>query len=459
MDISPDVHLLRSLRAERIDHGVLTGEAVDNAFDANANCVTVTIGEDEILFEDDGCGIEQNHIRALFSLGAHGEMRSTKLGRFGIGITSHAVRVGDILDVQSISADGRVTAVCDWRDVVRTGRWSIPDARWLPVPVGKPTGTSISIYGLRPAPKLMIDRIIEDLAMRFYPAIVDARRIVVNGITVPLFADPVMTDIIEAELTLSAGRSARLRAGILVNQSKLNRVHVAYEHRVIMPASTIGTGDYSGLNKLFARLQLMGKNWHLARYKDDLSDEEERTELEEAVLEVLTPILEKCRSAKMEQRIDELAQLINEMVPPEMAPSRPKRQQERKPKPKQDKRTGIVSPEKSTPDGPAKTPRSPLDRLLITFDGINEKQGVGEFQGTGKLKRVDLSPDNPYVAELIRHRDTELAARSLYALAIALFEQGREQHRAQQDLPFVSFGQRVARLLAIQQSDGKVSTG
>jgi len=229
----------------------------------------------------------------------------------------------------------------------------------------------------------MLDRIVEDLALRFYPAIADGRRITLNGKVVPLFADPPMTDVVEAEVTLSDGRSARVRAGILKQPSKLNRVHVSYEHRVIMPASTVGTGEYSGLAKMFGRLQLMGKNWHLARYKDDLPDEAERAELDDAVLEILRPILKKCQSATMHQRINQVAQLINDMVPPEIAAARPKPQNERRdrpmPKPKP-KLSGIVELDKSTPEGPARTRRPPYDRLLITFDGENARHGVGEFQ-------------------------------------------------------------------------------
>ena len=157
----------------------------------------------------------------------------------------------------------------------------------------------------------------------------------------------------------------------------------------------------------------------------------------------------------MHQRINQVAQLINDMVPPEIAAARPKPQDRDRPTPKpkpKSKPSGLVELDKSTPEGPAKTRRPPYDRLLITFDGENARQGVGEFQ-PGRPHRVDLSPDNPYVAQLIANRDQHLGARSLFALAITLFEQGREQYKMQKEMQFIPFGMRIADLLAIQSDD------
>lgn len=456
MNISPDVNLLRSLRGERIDYGVLIGEGVDNAFDADATSINIFFSDEEIEFRDNGRGITQDHIEKLFSLGAHGPMPTTRLGRFGIGIKTHAVRVGDILSVDSTSVDGRVRAHCDWRQVLKSRAWEAPDPRWSPVAVGSLTETRITIASLRPgAPKFSLDKCFDDLAMRFYPAIAEGRQIIVNGMAVPLLSDPPMTDIVEQELVLSEGRAARVRAGLLVNvPSRLNRVHVSYEHRVIMPAQPFGCDEYSGLMKMFARVQLLGKNWHLARFKDDLADEGEREELEEAVLEVLRPILEKCTKASMFQRVDEISQLINDMVPEEFAASRPKRKRAPKEQPPSKPKSphGIVDPAASTPNGPAKAKRPPHDRLLITFDGNDKDHGIGEFQ-PGRPHRVDLSPDNPLIKRLVSHRDMELGARSLYAIAIALFVQGRQWHTPRPELPFVPFGKQVSELLAIQEQE------
>ncbi len=459
MDITPNVNLLRSLRGVRINYALLIGEAIDNAFDAGARRVEILLDDKEIEVHDDGVGITRDRIGALFSLGEHGGMTTTQLGRFGIGIKNHAVNAGDIFSIDSVSRDGRVCAVADWRHILTSGSWSVDDPQWAPVAVGTPTGTHVAIQRLRKPPEIKIDSLANDIAHRFYPAIAAGCCIVLAGHQVESLPEPQLTDIVEKSIGLSDGRSAHLRAGILVGDSKLRKVHVSYKHRVIMPASTVGCSGYGGLTRMFARVQLDGP-WHLAQYKNDLPDEDERSELEESVGDALEPILEKCNSASLSARVEQLGDLINERISPEMAAARPKRQKDRgkgKPKRERKRQNGLVSPERSEPDGPARTARTPRDKLLITFDGLAEDDGLGAFQ-PGRPHRVNLSKDDPYVARLIEHRDQELAADSLFAMALAIFEQGRTETQPELQM-FGSFGFRVARHLAIQSPHDYEATG
>jgi hypothetical protein len=452
MLIVPDVNLLRSMRAERIDHLAMICEGVDNAFDADAHSISITFDpNEEIVFQDDGSGILPDNIEKLFSLGAHGEMPTTRLGRFGIGLKAHAARAGDVLEVDTVSRQGRVRASADWQRILNSQKWEIDDPRIMPFVVGTPTGSTIWIYDLQDAPAVKFDNLIEELAKRFYPAIAEGRRIVLNDFTVPRLIDPPMADIIEHDIGLSDGRGAKVRAGILTQPSKLHHVHIGYEHRVIMPGSTVGCTGYSGLHKMFARVQLTGRAWHLARFKDDLPDETERTELEAAVQEILRPILEKCTTAAMHGRVDQMMQLLNDMLPPEFAGARPNRLQPKQQSGhKQSKKSGNVSPEKSEPQGPAKAKRPPHDLIQIDFDGIDEEDGVGDFK-PGRPNRVSLSRDNYLIAKLVEHRDTEVGALALYAIAMAIYEHGRPIQSRQGELPFASFGKRIAHLLALQR--------
>lgn len=456
MDITPHVNLLKSLRSERINYGLLIGEAIDNAFDAGATDVAVCIRDDEITFTDNGSGITANRISALFSLGEHGPMSTTQLGRFGIGIKNHAVNAGNIFQIDSISKDGHVRAEVNWHKILKGGHWAIDDPRWLPVEVGAAKGTTITIADLRKAPQITLEKLSANIAQQFYPALSDGKKVRLNGMEVEALNDPKMTDIVEGHFDLSDGRSAQLRAGILINQpSKLKRVHVSYRHRVIMSGSSLGCSNYGGLNKMFARVRLGGP-WHLAKYKDDLTDEEEREELEEVIGDALKPILEKCSSASLEARVNEISNRINDLVPPNLAAARPRHQKEdkqRKSAQKKRQRSGFVAPEKSDPPGPARTKKTPQNRLLITFDGMAEEDGIGSFQ-PGRPHRVNLSRDDPYVARLLEHRDQEIASHSLYVLAIVIFEEGR-QSNPQLELPnlFGTFGQRIAKLMSLQESE------
>jgi hypothetical protein len=451
LDITPHVNLLRSYRGERVDYLLVVGEGVDNAFDAGAKMVAIGISDDEIRFQDDGIGITRDRIVSIFSIGDHGAMATTQLGRFGIGIKAQAINAGDAFAIDSTSRDGRVRAEVNWRKILQSGerRWKIPLPRWIPFAVGSPTGTIVSISDLRKTPRIALEKIRDDLSQRFYPAIANGQRIYLNSEATELLLEPKMTNVVERQFQLSDGRGAHLRAGILAEPSKLKGVHVGYKHRVIMPQSNLGCGEYSGLNKMFARIQLSGP-WHIARFKNDLSDDIEKDELDAAIYEALVPILKKCSAETMTARIAHMLGLINEKLPEDMRPARPRTKNAQNRKGSKIGRKGGFVDDKSDEDdsGPVKTKRPRRDQLLVTFDGDLEQDGVGVFK-PGKLHRVNLSKEHEYVAELMVHRDERLASNSLTMLAIAIYEEGL--HEFKNELPlFGTFGQRLAKTFGIQ---------
>ena len=376
-------------------------------------------------------------------------MTTTQLGRFGMGIKVQAVNAGDVLDITSVSADGRVRVQADWRAIIKSSRWQIPEARWLPYVVGTPTGTLLSISKLRPS-RYDAEKMRWQLGMRFHPALIAGRRIILNGQEIAAVPDPDMSDIVSAHLVLSDGRTAKLHAGILTQPSKLRGVHVTFRHRVIMPESNVGCDNYSGLSKMFARLVIDGP-WHLGHFKNDLTDEDEREELEVAVLEVLRPILEKVDQASMSARVNEMRDLLNDMLPADLG-ARPKGQGTKKEGKKREPKTGEVAAEQSLPSGPAKSKRQPKNLLTITFDGVAEDHGIGNFE-PGRPHRVNLSKDDPLIARLLRAREQRLALDALYAQAICLYVQGIQEHQMLGRDMFDGFGKQVAALLAKQNVD------
>jgi len=454
MKITPHVNLLRSLRGERIDYVLLIGEGVDNALDANATSVAITFDDDEVKFVDDGSGIIKTNIAALFSLGQHGAQSTTALGRFGVGITTQAVNAGDRFWVLSTSTDGRFRAHVNWPNVLKSGEWEMENPSWLPVEVGAATGTTISIHNLRKPPKVGLDKIVDDLALRFYPALASGRVIKVNGRKIPAMPEPRLIDIVECQLSLSDGRGAHLRAGILAAPSKINMVHVGYKHRVIMPGCRIGCGSYSGLSKMFARIQLSGP-WHLAKFKNDLTDEEERDELEEAAASALAPILEKCHSESLTARVRHIASLVNASLPEELKPSRPRKIKPANRESGEQKGkglSGIVASDRSdeVDKGPAKSKRRPKDQIIINFDGNDADQGVGRFIA-GRPHCINLSPDNDYIMALMALRDEDIVVKSLQATALCIFLHEVSRHNGELELE--EFGKRLAQLLAMQTGD------
>jgi len=341
---------LRGLRdSGRIDYVLLAGEGIDNALDAGATDVSVEITDKEVHFRDNGAGISRTNLSSIFTLGLHGPMHTSRLGRFGVGIKLQALRTGNIFEVSTVSADGRVQARVSWPDLLRSQDWEIADPRWRPVAVGTRTGTEIVVSELRELPKVSIEQMRMQIAMRFHPALAAGVRIFYNGQPIEVLPEPPMQDVIERQIQLSGGRSAHIRAGMLTGLSPLTRVHVAFRHRVIMPSSGLGCGTYSGLNRIFARVYLAGP-WHLGQFKDDLPDEGERGELDEASHEILQPLLAQCQDVALEHRLEKATAEINDMLPMKLA-SRPRRSKTTppagNPKRRPRRQPGEVAPEKS----------------------------------------------------------------------------------------------------------------
>jgi len=458
MKFPPKVGLLHSYRGERVNYQLLIGEAADNSLDAGAHRIDITIHDDQnIVFKDDGVGITRNRIESLFSIGDHGSMATTQLGRFGIGIKVQAINAGDIFAVKSTSKDGSFWVQVDWRQVLKSGQWESDDPIWSPVAVGAPTGTTIEISKLRPPGRYTVSKIVEELAQRFHPALSGGCLITLNGQHVPAFSDPKISDVVERDIALSGGRSAKIKGGILRETSKLWGVQVGFRHRIILIKDNLGCADYGGLTKMFARVQLSGP-WRLGRFKDDLPDEREREELETAVEEVLRPILEKCNAASMDAKIAALGEMINEGLSADIAAARPHRPKPREPDPdpgpKRPRKPGVIDPSKAETNngGPAKTKRPQQGRLLILLEGKNEENGIGLYK-PGKPNRVYLSLDNPIIDKLTQYRDQKFAADALRTIALAIYVQGRRDAGSglsgQTEFSFKPFGIQIADLLAL----------
>lgn len=179
MDISPDTHFLESIRADRGSYTALLAEAVDNSFDAGSTEISLGINKNAITMQDNGIGITKDRQGAIVRLGEHGPMPTTALGTFGIGLKYHAISAGNVLDVSSISADGRMTLYVNWEQVVRNGKWSIQSPTWISVLISSGTGTQIKISALRwvPPTDKDIEKAREELPQIFYPALAGQRTI------------------------------------------------------------------------------------------------------------------------------------------------------------------------------------------------------------------------------------------------------------------------------------------
>jgi Histidine kinase-, DNA gyrase B-, and HSP90-like ATPase len=454
-DITPKTDMLESVRVDRGSYSALLAEGVDNSKDAGATRIILKLDPDLIQIQDNGIGITRDRELALFTLGDHAAMPTTKLGRYGIGIKYHIIAAGNTIEVRSVSIDGEMKHTQNWQHMIDLKRWEIEDPKWKP-PNGHKHGTDIKIRNLRwkprPGPK-DVKTAREELALMFYPALDAGLKIDLNGESLLALREPEMTDIVEDDIWISDGKGAHVRGGLIQKTTLLCGIDLIYEHRVIMSNSTFGSGSYMGTSHMFARVDLIGP-WQLRRFKDGLADNDE-PELRQKVEAILRPVLEKCFTHQMEIKIDEITDLVDEMLagafksakrrreekkdnPPE--PDRnPVQKQKRKSREPQTIIDGIESPEAIDlkPQSRAK--------LKISFEPIFEKYGYGQFKPgePGDADRIIIAVDNPHIIALLKKHNKKEAARTIFIIACAIYQQAQ----AGRDEPF---GLRLWQMMSFQ---------
>lgn len=428
---NPKSYLIRSIRdaGGTALHWLLL-EAVDNSLDWGANeivCV-VDLNTDSISIVDNGSGITKDRIEAPITLGDHKPAAIGGLGRFGVGITAQAIKHGDVLEIETISPDGKGTVFADWAQMLKRGDWFYQDPVWRPTLIDAQTGTTVTITKLLKRIKAKeIERSRDELASRFYPALASGRRIILNGNSISVLTEPLLSDVIQTTLTWEDGRAAKIRAGLLKDPSisGLRRVHVSYLHRVIKPSCGFGCDGYSGIENMFARIEL-SEHWELTQFKDDLLDADD---LEERVAEVLEPILEKCHARSMTLDIEETMEAVNDLLG-EIA-ARPQRKKPRQPPLPKPKPTPVPTPPKTlengtaSPSGPVKRQR-PRAKIKIEFPAGKdeaEKHRIGTVDRQGRVHRVIMPREDPEIADMLSERDINKRARAIHRHVSLLYMQ------------------------------------
>jgi hypothetical protein len=425
VEVNPSTHLIEAIRAEGSDFHQWAGEAMDNSFDAGATKVALIMNAGELTCWDNGNGITKEHDDAVVGISVHGPMTGTKLGRYGVGIKAKAIQHGKTIRFESVSKDGRMVRSWDWNRVSALGRWCYPRAARTPASSSARTYTRVEILDLLYKPTdRNITKTINIIQRMFYPALLSGCSITLNGADILPISAPAMTDVVEGTVDLGEGKKARVVAGMLVEQkSQLRQVDVTYEWRVIKKESAFACDGFAGITAMYCRVTLEG-NWGLAKFKDDLFDKSEYELLEEAVAEIIIPVLEKCHSASMKLKTHRVTQLLNEMVPDHLKISRPvKKDPQGRQGPKRgDKRVKPAPDTDPTPTGPTSGRRPPRGILIEFSDGLHETEGFGRALIEKKSARIQLASDNPHISKLRSGRDEELCVIALYDIAMLLYE-------------------------------------
>ncbi len=459
LDITPSTHIIESYRNNIPNYRILCGEAVDNSFDAGATTISITIDKQKISFLDNGEGITNSRVVSLFKLGSHAPMNSTALGRYGIGIKEQAAAAGDAFDVTSRSSDGRMRLGINWAKLSASNDWrSIVDPMWDMNDNNGDTYTEIKISALRNIPKQsQINRITDELARIFQPALVSGRKITLNGAEIRPIADPAMKHIIRKTIAVDSDKFAEVTAGVLADpdNSSLNSVHISYKHRVIMPQSLFGCDDGIGAPHMFARVTLHGK-WSLGKNKTELTDEDS-VYLEDSLEEILAPILEKCRKQRLSAVVSAAEVAINDMLPSDLKPNRPEKKS--KEPPRQGDKKGRKEPRlvKDGSDSSTGPTRGSSKSSRISFDlvpNLKDQHGadvIGQVKRNGKQVVVQVRSNQPEIKDLIERKNFG----PLYLIGLQIYAEGIRRINCELDLS--DYGAHVFQLINMQGEHKKLS--
>lgn len=206
----------------------LIRELVNNAYDADASEVKITIGENQIIVEDDGSGMDLDGLKQYFNIGStlkKAEHRSPKFGRnrigeFGIGKFS-ALSACPYFEVWTKKGDFQAVVVFDKTEWERSGdKWHLP----LQIQDTDPNlsdGTRITLKGINKRFNLadVERRIIESVPIRAenFAVYLNGKRIKVKyipGYRIP-FLEGTPYGVVHGEIIISSQSDADvLEAGI-----------------------------------------------------------------------------------------------------------------------------------------------------------------------------------------------------------------------------------------------------
>ena len=270
--LTPLPALLNSIRNQNLPWSIIFGEFIDNAFDAGADRVVVTVGSKSIEVEDNGQGCKE--ILLILTPGGRSAHVTTQLGRYGIGAKDAMISAADEVVVSSIHRGVLRTANCDWRKLSRQSEWDIDDP--LEVPTEKPSGTRVSMRQLRTKETYRIRECLERLSLMYTPAIKQGRQIIFKpsqsapAAPVPEYKFPPLEHQMTQELCVDR-KLVRVTMGLVSEGHSCQEVGLvlSYGYRVIKTNQRLGLGDQPTPG-LFGWVELL-EGWELTKNKDNVS--------------------------------------------------------------------------------------------------------------------------------------------------------------------------------------------
>lgn len=421
----PKASILDSIVNDNLSISVALSELIDNAIDANATHIAITVGPSDkghpkhIVIQDNGDGCAT--LSDLVQLGSHVEHKRqgfVSLGRYGIGAKNAMLWLAGTHSraiIASVHGGMHRNLEHDWHEYA-TNAWEIPDGWYEERPaLAGETGTTVTISPcIRRFPEgKKLETLEHDLGYIYSWAIknnvqIEIRRAGRGGRfdvrplkrwEFPEFAGaPIDQEI------LVGGRGVRVYAGIVKQGVPNPKPGLTYVHsfRVIKPACGLGCGgrDFSGITGFVG----LDEKWRLTKNKDGISQHQD--ELADAVFSVVRPLLDEAakrgHSLALEQLEEAVSLDVRGMIDTVIAPNQ--KAKRRSP----DNEIGAVEPVGSgrkhkraerTQDGEtfAGAKRAKLaSKLSVRFQDLGDDERLGAYSDG----LVILNDRHPWIAPL-----------------------------------------------------------
>lgn len=395
IDITPDSHLIESIRNSSIHYPEALSEMVDNSLDAGATTVSIVYDAPSKLLcvQDNGRGCHD--FRTMLRLGQHHKTETTRLGRYGVGLKNSAIGLADLLTIES---HGKKVAV-DWMEVMRN-QWKI---KAEDEPSSVTVGLKLTLGQL--VKKARVSSVVEALGFNFAPAIWSGRSITINGAEIEAWSVPDLQDAIEVESVNREGFGFRLRAGI-VEDNPRDAFILAYEHR-ILGGTCEPVGEYVTGGRFLGFVELFGP-WPLLKHKDGLADGSAAQWLYRELASECESLFKACESARQTLEVKELEAEIAEAIA-DLGPKNKRRYFGRN-----------TDNDGVKPTGNGSRHRSGSGGISIDFKEIQDGL-IGRVETNSTRVSVTLNTLHPFV-EASRRESAKLAI-PVIALALVVADQ------------------------------------
>jgi hypothetical protein len=431
INAAPTTGWLRSRRHKNIGWARSLAEMIDNALDANATQIRISIDNRTVTISDDGHGIRD--LAAVVTPGAHDAGEFTVIGMYGVGLKDAWHWIGTKMTVDTVHDGTRGTIEADTEKMERERSWLIDPPEYRQSTDAPRTSISIRLHDKDPKRGLPSQSHLDQLAWMFTPALLASKQILFRDArkraASPLkpFQLPIFERAHDSEFEVN-GKHVRLTAGIVPEGQRMKHgpMWIQYGHRNILGATAIGCKGYS--TERIGGVVALGKGWKLSDHKDDLTDHKD--ELDDAIYDRISGLLEEAEKLAQDIENDrlefELNDLLNEAWNKARKMEKERRRssqggsgpidsittgrKRRKAAVHDDKDEGSVEVIGSERGGKAK-------RLGIrmVFESFDSDETIGAVDAYGK--RIRLNRDHPFVQEA--RKTQNLPALHAMALGVA----------------------------------------